>query len=68
MGGEAFTYETFKNAFDSDPRVKEMIKNFSEAGAELKTKEDTDSNMQGDTGGDKVSQMAKSATNLGQGL
>lgn len=68
MGGEAFTYETFKNAYDSDSRVKEMIKNFSEKGAELKTKEDTGPGMQGEPGDDKVTQMAKSATDLGKGL
>lgn len=69
MGGEAFVYDTFKNAYDSDPRVKEMVKNFSEAGIELKTKEDAKNTMQGgDEGGDAVAQMAKSATNLGDKL
>lgn len=65
MGGEAFVYDTFKNAYDSDARVKEMVKNFSEAGIELKTKEDTENGIQGgDEGGDTVSQMAKRATDL----
>jgi len=69
MGGEAFVYETFKNAYDSDPRIKEMVKNFSEAGIELKTKQDAEpAAPQGDTGQDTVGQMAQRATNLGQGL
>jgi len=69
MGGEAFAYETFKSAYDSDPRVKEMVKNFSEAGIELKTKQDAEpAAPQGDTGTDTVAQMAQNATNLGQGL
>jgi hypothetical protein len=69
MGGESFVYETFKNAYDSDPRVKEMVKNFSEAGIELKTKEDAENGMQGgDEGGDKVAAMAKSATDVGAKL
>lgn len=69
LGGEAFSYDSFKNAFDSDPRVKEMVKNFSEAGIELKTKEDAGSNMQGsDQGSNTVSQMAQRATDLGSSL
>jgi hypothetical protein len=66
MGGEAFTYGTFKNAYDSDPRVKEMCKNFSEDGIQLKTKEDV---AGASTGGaaptDGVEKMAKAATDLG---
>ena len=69
MGGEAFVYDTFKNAYDSDPRIKEMVNNFSAAGIELKTKEDAE---QGATsaqdGSNTVSQMAKSATDLGDKL
>lgn len=68
LGGEAFSYESFKNAFDSDPRVKEMVKNFSEAGIELKTKEDTGSSMGGAQGADTVSKMAQRATDLGSTL
>jgi len=69
MGGEAFVYDTFKNAYDSDARIKEMVKNFSEAGIELKTKEDSKNTMQGgEPGDDKVAQMAKSATDVGAKL
>jgi hypothetical protein len=69
MGGEAFAYGTFKNAYDSDPRVKEMVKNFSEAGIDLKTKEDADQTPQGgEEGGDTVAQMAQSATDVGAEL
>ena len=70
MGGEAFVYDTFKNAYDSDPRVKEMVKDFSEAGITLKTKEDSDtaSATTPDDGADTVSQMAKRATDVGAEL
>jgi hypothetical protein len=65
MGGEAFVYDTFKLAYDSDPRIKEMVKNFSGAGIELKTKEDAgDAATTSADGSNKVSQMAKSATDL----
>jgi hypothetical protein len=69
MGGEAFAYETFKNAYDSDPRVKEMVKNFSEAGIELKTKEDADkASAGGEAGADNVAKMAQAATDVGAKL
>jgi len=65
MGGEAFSYGTFKAAYDTDPRVKNMINNFSEDGAELKTDAESDDIPQGgDEGSDTVSKMAKSATDL----
>ena len=69
MGGESFVYGTFKTAYDSDPRVKEMINDFNEDGITLKTKQDVDKGVQGGAeGGDDVSQMAQRATNLGSSL
>ena len=67
VGGEQFDYSTFKAAYDTDARVKTMVSNFNEKGIEPKTakvvsKGDT---PQQDAGGDTVSQMAKSATDLG---
>lgn len=64
-GSEQFDYRTFKAAYDSDDRIKKMIKNFNQQGLTLKTDiEDADtSNPQQDIdGGSKVSQMAKRAT------
>lgn len=63
-GSEQFDYRTFKAAYDSDERVKKMIKNFNQQGLTLKTDiEDTDtSNPQQDIKGDSaVSRMAKRA-------
>jgi len=69
VGGEAFELGTLKNAYDSDPRVKEMINDFNEDGITLKTKQDVDKGVQGGAeGGDDVSQMAQRATNLGSSL
>lgn len=70
VGGEQFDYGTFKAAYDTDSRVKTMVNNFSEAGIEPKTKEtaSTSDTPQQDAEGDKVSQMAKSATDLGDTL
>lgn len=71
VGGELFDYGTFKAAYDSDPRLKNMIADFNEKGIELKTKEKSSASAsQADAppGGDTVSQMAKSATDLGASL
>lgn len=64
MGGEAFAYGTFKNAYDTDPRVKNMVKNFSEDGIELKTEEEIAGPGGSDASSDTVAQMAKNATDL----
>jgi hypothetical protein len=70
IGGESFTYESFKTAYDSDPRIKEYVKDFNEDGITVKTKEDADGEAptSPEDGSDKVSQMAKSATDVGATL
>lgn len=68
VGGEQFDYGTFKAAYDTDPRIKTMVQNFSQDGIEPKTQNTLDKGPQQDTEGDKVSQMAKSATDLGDKL
>ena len=70
VGGEQFDYGTFKAAYDTDARVKTMVTNFNEKGIEPKTaqavsKGDT---PQQDAEGDKVSQMAKNATDVGASI
>lgn len=65
IGGEAFVYGTFSSAFESDPRIKNMVKNFNQDGAELKSQSDVeDPGSGGDEGSDTVSKMAKNATDL----
>ena len=60
VGAEQFDYGTFKAAYDTDPRLKAMIQNFSEKGIEPKTKKQATDTPQGDTAGkDTVSKMAK---------
>lgn len=67
VGSEQFDYRTFKAAYDSDERIKSMIKNFNQDGITLKTDTDADSEApQEDPGNTKVSQMAKRATNKRQ--
>ena len=69
VGGEQFDYGTFKAAYDTDPRIKTMVKNFNSDGVEPKTKQDTETGTpQQDAQGKTVGQMAKSATDLGDKL
>lgn len=69
VGAEQFDYGSFKAAYDTDPRVKAMVKNFNKVGVELNTAVDGDDDVpQQDKGAADVSQMAKSATDLGSSL
>lgn len=61
-GQEEFSYDSFKMAYDADPVVQALVKNFSKNGIELATKNTKDA-AQPEAKGDKtVSQMAKRAT------
>lgn len=71
VGGEQFDYDTFVAAYETDPRIKTMVKNYNKTGIEPKTaKEDPNEVPQGDSqdGGDTVNQMAKRATDVGADL
>lgn len=69
VGAESFDYGTFKAAYDTDPRIKSMVQNFSEKGIEPKTKQQATDTPQGDTtGNNTVASMAKSATDVGAKL
>lgn len=68
IGAEQFDFGTFKAAYDTDPRVRTMIKDFDKTGITPKTANelDDDSSTTNDgEGGDTVNQMAKRATDLG---
>lgn len=64
MGSEQFTYDTFKLAYDSDPRIKPLIKNFDQQGITLATEMEAepDSATQATSSETAVSKMAKRAT------
>lgn len=67
--GEQFDYGTFKAAYDTDPRIKTMTKNFNQQGIEPKTANTIDdTSQQQDSQGNEVEKMAKDATNLGDQL
>ena len=69
-GGENFDYGMFKAAYDTDPRVKTMVANFSQDGIEAKTEVELQDK---DTSGEEaaaaedpngVEQLAKQATDV----
>lgn len=63
MGSEQFGYETFKIAYDSDPRIKPLVKNFDQDGVTLATDTEAEQTaQQSATDANAVSQMAKRAT------
>ena len=69
VGSEQFDYGMFKAAFDTDPRIKTRVHNFSEKGSEAKTKDKVnDVPGGGEQGGDSVASMAKAATDVGDSL
>ena len=63
VGDEQFDYDSFKLSYDSSPMVKAMVKRFDGRGIELKTRKKDSKTPQDGSGDDKISKMAKSATN-----
>lgn len=70
VDSEQFDYGTFVAAYETDPRIKTMVKNFSkEGGIIVKTQNEIEDTPQGgEEGSDTVSQMAKRATDVGADL
>jgi len=64
VDGEQFDYQSFKNIYDTDPRVKALVHNFNEDGIEPKTEKNKDVATQNNQETDSVEKMAKRATDL----
>lgn len=64
IGNQQFTYDSFKAAYDSDPKVKEIVKDFDQQRVTLKTSEIDDVNPSRTKSKNKVSQMAKRAVDI----
>ena len=69
VGQADFNYESFKQAYDTDPALQAIVKRFDDNGVELKSKMSTsgDTPSDVDLSGKAVRQMAKSATAKRQG-
>ena len=75
QGNGQFDFEVFKQAYDSDPRLKQLVTNFDKDKIELKQSEMDDvagaaADGAAATAADanSVADMAKSATDLGSKL
>lgn len=65
MGRGQFSYDVFKAAYDEDPKLQELVTNFDQKKIELKSSETDDLSPSKDTSsGNKISSMAKRATDL----
>jgi hypothetical protein len=61
IGDEQFDYDSFKNSYDTNPMIKQLIQRFDARGVELKTKNKNP--KKGQPGGEgEVAKMAKAAT------
>tara|TARA_B100001248_G_C27105090_1_gene328744 strand:- start:66 stop:278 length:213 start_codon:yes stop_codon:yes gene_type:complete len=63
MDMQQFDYDGFKQVYDANPELQNLVKNFDEKGVTLGTKQEADSDapVQSDAP-DEVDQMAKRAT------
>lgn len=65
IGRGQFDYETFKAAYDSDEKIKNLVKDFDRNNITLKTSEIDDLDPTASKKKDTVAKMAKKATKLG---
>lgn len=64
MGNQQFDYETFKAAYDSDNKIKSIVKDFDKETITLKTSEVDDLKTTKHKKKNTVSNMAKKAVDL----
>ena len=69
VGDEEFSYDSFKQAYDSDPLTQGLVSRFDQNGIELKTKVSNTDTAPSDAelDGSGVSQMAKHALKKARG-
>ena len=65
IGSQQFTYDVFKAAYDSDPRIQELVTNFNKQMISLKNSAMDDLKKSKKRKADTVSSMAKRATKVG---
>ena len=68
VGAGHFNFELFKSAYDSNPRIKNIVVNFDQDTIYLKQKETDDLPATEPDAGQTVPNMAKRATDLGDKL
>jgi gas vesicle protein len=68
IGEKQFSYDTFKAAYDTDPRIQELVTDFNDETISLKDSEMDDLKASKKQSKDDVSSMAKRATKVGAKL
>ena len=68
VGVGQFTYDVFKNAYDSNPKIKNIVTNFDQDKIVLKQKETDDLPATEPDNDQTVPAMAQRATDLGDKL
>lgn len=69
VGDQEFSFELLKSAFDFDPRIQKIVKDFDQNSITLKSDSDNMSfapSQQAGDGSDTVKQMAQRATKIGK--
>jgi hypothetical protein len=64
VNNQQFNYDTFKFAYDNNPQIQDIIKNFDQNTITLKTSEVDDVTVNKPKSKNKISQMAKRAVDL----
>ena len=64
VGNQQFDYDTFKNAFDSDNKIKSLVKDFDKDSITLKTSEMDDLKLTKRKKKNTVSQISKRTVDL----
>lgn len=65
LGRQQFNYEVFRAAYDSDPKIQNIVKDFDHLRVKLKSGESDNIELNKPAGGDTVNAMAKRATKIG---
>lgn len=65
IGEKSFTYDTFKAAYDTDPRIQELVTDFNKEMISLKDSEMDDIKRKRKKADNDVEKMAKRATKVG---
>lgn len=64
VDNQQFTYDTFKTAYDNDPKIQDIVKNFDQNTLTLKTSAADDITAKKPKNRNKIRQMAKRAVDL----
>lgn len=65
IGEELFTYDTFQQAYDSDPKIQNIVADFNTNSVKIKSGDENKLTPTPTSGKNTISAMAKRATDLG---